>query len=98
LVCLFAIVDGGCTRQDDKEKLIVWERDGGKDHSCVMDVDDEEVMLEEVLQDLKGSLVSNVNQTLFILGKARRCTCHCGHATVDQRGVGATWAIGIHVR
>jgi hypothetical protein len=56
------------------------------------DVDDEEVMLEEVLQDLKGSLVSNVNQTLFILGKARRCTCHCGHATVDQRSVGATWA------
>jgi hypothetical protein len=53
-----------------------------------MDVDDEEVMLEEVLQDLKGSLVSNVNQTLLILGKARRCTCHCGHATVDQRSVG----------
>ena len=70
----------------------------GKDHSCVMDVDDEEVMLEEVLQDLKGSLVSNVNQTLFILDKARRCTCHCGHATVDQRNVGATWAIGILIR
>ncbi len=98
LVSLFVIVDGGCTRQDDKEKLIVWERDGGKDHSCVMDVDDEEVMLEEVLQDLKGGLVSNVNQTLFIFSKARRCTCHYGHATVDQRSVGATWAIGIHIR
>jgi hypothetical protein len=29
----------------------------GKDHSC--EVDDEEVVLE-VLQDLKGSLVSNI--------------------------------------
>jgi hypothetical protein len=75
----------GYTRQDDKEQLIVWEQDGGKDHSCVMDSDDEEVMLKAVLQDLKGSL-------------ARRCTCHCGHATVDHRSVGATWAIGIHIR
>ncbi len=63
-----------------------------------MDVFDEEVMLEAMLQDLKGSLVSNVNQTLFILDKARRCTCHCENATVDQRCVGATWAIGIHIR
>ena len=61
-------------------------------------MDDEEVLLEVVLQDLKGSLVSNVNQTLFTLGKAKRCTCHCGHATVDQRSVGATWAIGILIR
>ena len=56
------------------------------------------MVLEVVLQDLKESLVSNANQTLFILDKARRCTCHCGHATVDQRSVGATWAIGIHIR
>ena len=60
-------MDGGCTRQDDKEKLIVWEPDGGKDHSCVMDFDDEEVMLEEVLQDLKGSLVSNVESNIIYL-------------------------------
>jgi hypothetical protein len=51
-----------------------------------MNVDDEEVMLKEVLQDLKGSLVSNVNQALLILGKARRCTCHCGQAIATLSG------------
>jgi hypothetical protein len=86
-------VDGGCTRQDDKEKLIVWERDVGKRRICVMDVDDEEVMLEEVLQDLKGSLVSNVNQTLFILGRQEDVHVITGmlHWTREVRGLLGDW-------
>ena len=75
-------------------KLVVWEGAGEKIIHVSCDVDDEEVMLKVVLQDLKRSLVSNVeSKTLFILGKAKRCACHYGHVNLDQGSARTIWAI-----
>ena len=60
LVSLFVFVDGAYTLQKDYMKLGVWERAGEKIIHFSCGVDDEEVLLEVVLQDLKRSLVSNV--------------------------------------
>ena len=75
LVSLFVFVNGGCTSQRERMKLIVWEGAGEKIIHVSCDVDDEEMMLEVVLQDLKGSLVSNVESNIIYLRKGKRCTC-----------------------
>ena len=75
LVSLFVFVNGGFTSQRERMKLIVWEGAGEKIIHVSCDVDDEEMMLEVVLQDLKGSLVSNVESNIIYLRKGKRCTC-----------------------
>jgi hypothetical protein len=39
-----------------------------------------------------------LNQTLFILGKAKRCTFHYGHATLDQKSARTIWAVGTLIK
>jgi hypothetical protein len=53
-------------------KLIIWEGAGKKIIHVSCDVDDEEVMLEVVLQDLKGSLVSNVESNIIYLRNGKK--------------------------
>ncbi len=67
LVSLFVLVDGGYTRRDDKEKLVVWEEDGERIIHASCDVGDEEVVLEVALQDRNGSFVSNVKLNIIYL-------------------------------
>jgi hypothetical protein len=38
-----------------------------------------------------------LNQT-FILGKAKRCACYYGYATLDQGSARTIWAIGILIK
>ena len=68
LVSLFVFVDGGCTSQRKRLKLIA----GEKIIHVSCDVDKEEMMLEVVLQDLKGSLVSNVKSNIIYLRKSKK--------------------------
>jgi hypothetical protein len=53
-------------------KLIVWEGAGEKIIHVSCDVDDQEVMLEVVLQDLKGSFVTNVKSNIIYLRKVKK--------------------------
>ncbi len=73
LVSLFVCIwNGGCTSQGERMKLIVWEGAVEKIIHVSCDVDKEEMMLEVVVQDLKGSLVSNVKSNIIYLGKGKR--------------------------
>ncbi len=72
LVSLFVFVNGGCTSQRERMKLVVWEGAGEKIIHVSCGVDDEEVMFEVVLQDLKRSLVSNVKSNIIYLRKGKK--------------------------
>ncbi len=67
LVSLFVFVNGGCTSQKEQMKWIVWEGAGEKIIHVSCDVDMEEMML-----DLKGSLVSNVKSNIIYLRKDKK--------------------------
>ncbi len=71
-VSLFVLANVGYTLQKAQMKLIVWERAGEKIIHVSCYVDDEEVVLEVVLQDLKGSLVSNVESNIIYLRKGKK--------------------------
>jgi hypothetical protein len=72
LVSLFVSVNGGCTSEKEQMKWIVWEGAGEKIIHVSCYVDKEEMMLEVVLQDLKGSLVSNVKSNIIYLRKGKK--------------------------
>jgi hypothetical protein len=72
LASLFVFVNCGCTSQRERMKLIVWEGVGEKIIHVSCDVDNEEVMLEVVLQDQKGSLVSNIKSNIIYLRKGKK--------------------------
>ena len=72
LVSLFVFVNGGCTSQKEQMKWIVWEGAGEKIIHVSCYVDKEEMVLEVVLQDLKGSLVSNVKSNIIYLRKGKK--------------------------
>ncbi len=72
-----------------KKKLIVWEGAGEKIIPVSCDVDDEEVMLEVALQDLKGDLVSNVESNIIYLRKGKKMymslrACYIGPGKCDD--------------
>lgn len=98
LVSLFVFVNGGCTSQKEQMKWIVWEGAGEKIIHVSCYVDKEEMMLEVVLQDLKGSLVSNVKSNIIYLRKGKKMSCHYGHATLDQGSARTIWAIGTLIK
>ena len=90
LVSLFVFVNGGCTSQKEQMKWIVWEGAGEKIIHVSCYVDKEEMMLEVVLQDLKGSLVSNVKSNIIYLRKGKNdvhVTTGMLHWTREVRGL-----------
>ena len=98
LVSLFVFVNGGCTSQGERMKLIVWEGAGEKIINVSCDVDDEEMMLEVVLQDLKGILVSNVESNIIYLRKGKEMcmslrTCYIGPGKCEY-----LWTIGTLIK
>ncbi len=73
LVSLLIFVDGGCTSQKEQMKWIVWEGAGAKIiHGFMLCGQETKMMLEVVLQDLKGSLVSNVKSNIIYLRKGKK--------------------------
>ncbi len=71
LVSLFVFVDGGCLSQKEQMKWVL-EGAGEKIIHVSCYVDKEEMMLEVVLQDLKGSLVSNFKSNIIYLRKGKK--------------------------
>ncbi len=68
LISLTVLANAGSNVfQGDKEKLIVWNQRGKKIIHALGDVNDEGSMWEVSLQDLKGSLVSDVESNMINL-------------------------------
>ncbi len=74
------------------------EKKRGKITHASREVNDEEALLKVVLQDLKGSAMSNVKSNIINLRKNKRCTCHRGDAKIDQRSARTTWATRTRIR